>query len=254
MTDLLRAEGITKTYRAGNRKIPVLRGVDLRVLEGEILALVGSSGAGKSTLLHILGLLDRPDEGVVRYRDVPVSRLSAARKARVRHREIGFVFQFYHLIPELDALQNVCLGAMMLTSVAGWLGMRRRVKDRARELLGRMGLGDRLRNRPAQLSGGERQRVAIARALIADPSVILADEPTGNLDSRTSEEILDLIWRINEEDGVSFLLVTHDAQVASRADRCLRLADGVIEDGTGRPAGESARGAPGAIPGGGKEA
>lgn len=231
MTVLLRAEGIHKSYRAGARRIPVLRGVDLSVLEGEILALVGASGAGKSTLLHVLGLLDRADEGTVFYRGVPVSRLSAARKARIRHREIGFVFQFYHLIPELDALQNVCLGAMMLESVAGWLGVRRKMRRRAEALLARMGLGDRLRHRPSQLSGGERQRVAIARALIAGPSVILADEPTGNLDSQTSEEILDLIWRINEEDGVSFLLVTHDADVAARADRCVRLRDGVVEDG-----------------------
>jgi len=239
MTDLLRAEGITKTYKAGSRRIPVLRGVGMRVLEGEIVALVGASGAGKSTLLHILGLLDRPDEGTVFYRDVPVSRLSPARKARIRHREIGFVFQFYHLIPELTALQNVCLSAMMLTSVTGWLGKRAKVKARARSLLDRLGLTDRLHNRPAQLSGGERQRVAIARALIANPSVILADEPTGNLDSKTSEEILDLCWRINEEDGVSFLLVTHDSQVAGRADRCIRLADGVIP-GDHLPIGEGA--------------
>ena len=157
-----------------------------------------------------------------------MSELPPAKQARIRHREIGFVFQFYHLIAELTALQNVCLGAMMLDSLPQYLGKRKQVRARASQLLDDMGLGDRLKHRPSQLSGGERQRVAIARALISEPSIILADEPTGNLDSHTAEEILDLIWRINENDGVSFLIVTHNEQVAARADRTIRLRDGLV--------------------------
>ncbi len=228
MTAILKAEGIQKSYRAGSRELPVLRGIDLELFAGEIVALVGASGAGKSTLLHVLGLLDRPTQGRVFYRDIPVSELPPAKQARIRHREIGFVFQFYHLIAELSALQNVCLGAMMLDSMPQYFGKRRQIKARASQLLDDMGLGGRLKHRPSQLSGGERQRVAIARALISEPSVILADEPTGNLDSHTAEEILDLIWRINENDGVSFLIVTHNEQVAARADRIIRLRDGLV--------------------------
>ncbi len=225
---LVEAVGVTKSYRIGRREIQVLRGVDVAVHPGEIVALVGQSGAGKSTLLHILGLLDPPTSGEVRYANKPVTRLSAARQAAMRHRHIGFVFQFYHLIPELTALQNVCLGSMMHESVLGWIARRREVRDRARELLDHMGLGDRLQNRPNQLSGGERQRVAIARALIAEPSLILADEPTGNLDSESAKEILDLIWSINEASKIAFLIVTHNERVAQMSDRIVRLRDGAI--------------------------
>ena len=230
MTDhaLIRAEDIHKSYRIGSREIPILRGVDIRVMQGEIVALVGTSGAGKSTLLHVLGLLDPPSSGRVHYGEHVASDASAGQRARLRHEHIGFVFQFYHLIPELNALQNVCLGAMMTESVRSWFGKRRKVRARAHELLEKIGLGDRLKHRPSQLSGGERQRVAIARALIARPRVILADEPTGNLDSETASEILDLIWEINETQDIAFLLVTHNEQVASRADRAVRLRDGVV--------------------------
>jgi lipoprotein-releasing system ATP-binding protein len=230
--ELLRAVDVHKSYFLGSREIPVLRGVGLGVLPGEVVALVGASGAGKSTLLHVLGLLDPPTTGEVWYGDREVTRLPPRQQASLRHAHIGFVFQFYHLIAELDALQNVCLSAMMNPSIGAWLQRRGAVKERARQILTRMGLGDRLRHRPSQLSGGERQRVAIARALLAEPKVILADEPTGNLDSHTAQEILDLIWSINEERGISFLLVTHNEQVAARADRVVRLKDGALE---GRP-------------------
>ena len=226
MTTILRAEQITKSYQLGKRQIPVLRGVDLSLQEGEIAALVGASGAGKSTLLHVLGLLDPPTSGTVYYGDQAVSALPARQRAHLRHQFVGFVFQFYHLIAELTALQNVLLGAMMEGSVGSYLGKRKELRRRAIELLADMGLSDRLKHRPSQLSGGERQRVAIARALIADPRVILADEPTGNLDSETSAEILELIWRINEERGISFLLVTHNEALAARCDHTLRLRDG----------------------------
>ncbi len=226
MTEILRAESVTKTYRLGKREIPVLRGIDLEITLGEIAALVGASGAGKSTLLHVLGLLDPPTSGTVYYRGQPVSTLPGTRKAKLRHETVGFVFQFYHLIPELTALQNVCLGEMMLRSFLEYVGNRKIIKHKAKELLGQLGLGDRLHHRPSQLSGGERQRVAIARALISEPAIILADEPTGNLDSETAEEILDVIWRINEERSISFLIVTHNEGLAARADRIIRLQDG----------------------------
>ncbi|MCA8971960.1 MAG: ABC transporter ATP-binding protein [Planctomycetes bacterium] len=225
---LVQAVAITKSYRIGRREIQVLRGVDMAVYPEEIVALVGQSGAGKSTLLHILGLLDPPTSGEIRYANQPVTRLTAARQAAMRHRHVGFVFQFYHLIPELTALQNVCLGSMMHESVFGWMSRRRVVRERASELLAQMGLGDRLQNRPSQLSGGERQRVAIARALIAEPSLILADEPTGNLDTETARGILDLIWSINETSKIAFLIVTHNERVAQMSNRIIRLRDGAI--------------------------
>ena len=228
MSQILRAQGIHKSYRIGKQDIPVLRGIDMSVMEGEIVALCGSSGAGKSTLLHVLGLLDSPTAGKVWYRDQCATDISAARQARLRHDLVGFVFQFYHLITELSALENVMLGEMMLRSLPEYLRHRKQIKARAADLLTSIGLGDRLKNRPSQLSGGERQRVAIARALVSDPQVILADEPTGNLDSHTAEEILELIWKINEEQGIAFLIVTHDQNVASRTDRIIRLKDGMV--------------------------
>ncbi|MAE77886.1 MAG: hypothetical protein CMJ85_13570 [Planctomycetes bacterium] len=229
MTAVLTAVGVHKTYRLGRREIPVLQGIDMSLMEGEIAALVGASGAGKSTLVHVLGLLDPPTQGTVHYGETDVTTLPTPQQARLRHEHVGFVFQFYHLIPELNALENVCLGSMMTMSLPGWLSGGRRVKQRARELLSKVGLEERLRHRPSQLSGGERQRVAIARALIAEPKVILADEPTGNLDSNTAAGILDLIWEINEERRISFLLVTHNEAVARRCDRRIRLRDGSVE-------------------------
>jgi len=227
---ILQATAVTKQFTLGKTKIPVLQGVDLALQAGEMLALLGSSGAGKSTLLHVLGLLDPPTQGSVHFAGRRVDNLANAERASLRHQEIGFVFQFYHLIPELNALQNVKLGSMMATSVGDWWRNRRQHDGRARELLSLVGLEHRLKHRSSELSGGERQRVAIARALIAEPRVILADEPTGNLDSHTADEVLDLLFRINSEQGIAFLLVTHNEELAKRCNRIIRLKDGTVID------------------------
>jgi lipoprotein-releasing system ATP-binding protein len=206
----------------------VLRGVDFAVEAGEMVALLGASGAGKSTLLHVLGLLDAPTSGEVLFDGKPVHDLSLRAKAKLRHQAIGFVFQFYHLIPELTALQNVLLGEMMLRGPMTYWSERIGIRARAMALLTEVGLGQRLDHRPAELSGGEKQRVAIARALIAQPRVILADEPTGNLDSATADGVLQLLFRINRERGIAFVLVTHNEELAARCDRIVRLRDGKV--------------------------
>ena len=225
---VLAAVAVTKTYRLGKQQIPVLRGVDLQVQPGEIVALLGASGAGKSTLLHLLGLLDPPTSGSVLFDGKPVHDLPIQERARLRHQHTGFVFQFYHLIPELTALQNVLLARMMATSVLQYWGLRKAAKAAAIAMLEQVGLGDRLRHRPAELSGGERQRVAIARALLAEPRVILADEPTGNLDSGTAAGVLDLMFAIQKQRQIAFLLVTHDEDLAQRCHRIVRMKDGVV--------------------------
>jgi len=228
MTELLRTENVTKSFSLGRREIPVLRGVDLSVQEGEMLALLGESGAGKSTLLHLLGLLDQPTSGQVLYQGRAVQTLSVRERAHLRHRQIGFVFQFYHLIPELNALQNVKLGQMMLKPPLQYLRERKAIHERAAGLLENVGLSDRLDHRPTELSGGERQRVAIARALISDPRVILADEPTGNLDSATAQGVLDILFQLNREHNIAFVIVTHNQELAGRCDRVVHLKDGVV--------------------------
>ena len=225
---VLSAHGVTKTYKLGRQQIPVLRGVDLAIAAGETVALLGASGAGKSTLLHVLGLLDAPTNGEVHFAGRPVHDLPVAERARLRHDHTGFVFQFYHLIPELTALQNVLLARMMTTPVLRYLGQRKAARHAAIAILEKVGLGDRLKHRPAELSGAERQRVAIARALLADPKVILADEPTGNLDSHTAAGVIDLMFGIQRERGLAFLLVTHDEDLARRCDRVVRMRDGVV--------------------------
>ncbi|MCR9248500.1 MAG: ABC transporter ATP-binding protein [bacterium] len=225
---VLTARCVHKSYRLGKTEIPVLRGVDLEVQSGEIVALLGASGAGKSTLLHVLGLLDPPSEGEILYDGRSVHGLSIRERARLRHDHTGFVFQFYHLIPELTALQNVLLAGMMTDSVLRYWSRRQEAKKAATALLERVGLGDRLKHRPAELSGGERQRVAIARALLAEPRVILADEPTGNLDSNTAEGVIELMFELQRERDAAFVLVTHDEGLAVRANRIIRLRDGVV--------------------------
>lgn len=225
---VLEAIAVTKDYRLGKQPIPVLRGIDLAVQPGEKLALLGTSGAGKSTLLHVLGLLDAPTSGEIRYDGERVDQRSVSERARLRHRQIGFVFQFYHLIPELTALQNVMLSGMMATSVLQYWSVRKAAKAAAMSMLEKVGLGHRLHHRPAELSGGERQRVAIARALVAEPRVILADEPTGNLDSQTANGVVDLMFSIQRERGLAFVLVTHDENLARRCDRIVRLRDGAV--------------------------
>lgn len=219
---LLTARGLHKTYQIGQRALPVLRGVDLDVMAGDFLALRGASGAGKSTLLHLLGGLDRPNAGTIHYQGQDLTRLPGNELARFRNQQVGLIFQAYHLLPELDALENVCLAARIA----------RRSPDqsvqRARELLARVGLADRVTHRPLELSGGEQQRVAIARALINDPKLILADEPTGNLDSHNGDEIIDLLCGLREERGMTLVIATHDSRVAARAPRVIELLDGVI--------------------------
>jgi lipoprotein-releasing system ATP-binding protein len=225
---LLIARGVEKSYRMGESVIEVLKGLDLEIAEGEVVAVVGASGIGKSTLLHILGLLDRPDQGTVRCRDVDLFALSQRERAGWRNRTFGFIFQFYHLVPELTALENVLLPVMIGNGVGEWRGRRRAARERAREILVELGLEGRLKHRPSQLSGGERQRVAIGRALINDPDLLLCDEPTGNLDPETSSGVSEALWKMNEQREQAMLLVTHDERLAKRADRVLRMRDGKL--------------------------
>ncbi len=211
-----------KVFDAPAGQLHVLRGVSLSLARGEVVSILGPSGAGKSTLLHILGTLEQPTGGQVLYQGRDVTAFSPAERARFRGRTVGFVFQFHYLIPELTSLENVMLPAL----IAGCSG--REARKRASSLLGEVGLSGRADHRPAELSGGEQQRVAVARALVNRPAIVLADEPTGNLDRRTSSALLDLLWRLNREQATSFLVVTHNEELASRAERCLHLADGRI--------------------------
>jgi len=234
MTDasapLLCVRSLRKTYRSGDALLEVLRGVDFDLATGEFVSIVGQSGSGKSTLLHLMGLLDAADSGSIDLEGVRIDGLSALRRDRLRNTAIGMVFQSYHLLPELDALENVLAPLMVRHGVLDWLRVRREAHDTARGLLDRFGLGGRLRHKPRQLSGGEMQRVAIARALVTRPRVLLADEPTGNLDEATGGGILETLCELNRADGLSIVLVTHDAAVARRADRIVRLAAGRVDD------------------------
>ncbi len=221
-TVFLSARALTKSFLMGRRRLEVLRGVDLEVARGDFLALRGASGAGKSTLLHLLGALDTPDSGEIHLAGARLSDLSERELTRLRNQKIGFVFQAYHLLPELDALENVCLPARVARLPAN------EAIARGRELLARVGLADRLEHKPNELSGGEQQRVAIARALINRPELVLADEPTGNLDSRTGEEIIALLAALRAEHNMTLIVATHDAGVAAHAPRVVELVDGRI--------------------------
>jgi len=224
---LISASGLRKTYSLGKRSLEVLRGVDVSLERGEFLALRGASGAGKSTLLHLLGGLDSPTEGEVLFQGQNLSELSRRELARMRNQHVGFIFQFYYLLPELDALENVCLPARMARTSA------RKAETRGRELLARVGLKERMEHKPYELSGGEQQRVAIARALMNEPQLILADEPTGNLDSHTGEEIIDLLCSLRTEKQTTLVVATHDAKVAARAPRVIELLDGEVKRDAG---------------------
>jgi len=224
---ILKAEGLYKSYRMGATDVEVLKGIDFGVKKGEYVAIVGASGSGKSTLLHILGALDRPDKGVVRFEGRDLSRYRNGELNRFRNKMVGFVFQFYHLLDELSVLENVYLPTMVSNSIFGWFACRRRAKARARELLEQLGLCKRANHKPYQLSGGERQRVAIGRALMNEPNVLLADEPTGNLDSATGNGILDVFEKLNQA-GQTIVMVSHDERIAQRAGRIVTLADGKI--------------------------
>ena len=219
---LIIARDLGRTYRIGKRSLNVLRGVNLEVVRGDFLALRGASGAGKSTLLHLLGGLDVPDAGEISFAGKNLAALSAAKLAVFRNFKVGFVFQAYHLLPELTALENVCLPARIArVSVAD-------AAKRGRELLARVGLGERVEHRPNELSGGEQQRVAIARALINSPELLLADEPTGNLDSKTGGEIIELLKSLRVEKNTTLIIATHDTRVAAHAEHVIELADGRI--------------------------
>ena len=224
---LLEAEDVHRTYRLGRTEVPVLKGASIRVRPGEWVAILGSSGSGKSTLLHLLGGLDRPDAGAVRFRGESISGFSPRRLDRYRNEHVGFVFQFYHLLPELNVLENTMIPAMVGVGRLEWLRRRGEIRERARALLDRFGLSHRVRHRPAELSGGERQRVAIARALMHRPDVLMADEPTGNLDAKTGEAILGTLAE-QHRAGLSIVMVTHDQWIAARADRIVHLVDGRV--------------------------
>jgi len=226
---ILKAEGIHKSYRMGATRVTVLKGVDLAVKKGEFVAIIGASGSGKSTLLHILGALDKPDKGHVKFENRDLSRHSSGELNRFRNKMVGFVFQFYHLLDELSVLENVFLPVMAGKSVVGWFGSRRWAKNRAKELLEQFGLSHRTNHKPYQLSGGERQRAAIGRALMNEPRLLLADEPTGNLDSATGNGILEVLEKLNSL-GQTIVMVTHDERIARRAGRIVTLVDGKIED------------------------
>jgi lipoprotein-releasing system ATP-binding protein len=225
----LAGRDIRKSYRRGPQPVPVLHGVDLDVHHGELLSITGQSGSGKSTLLHILGTLDKPDGGSVLLDGERIDNQSAGQRDRLRNTVFGMVFQFYHLLPELTALENVLAPAMIRQSVWGYLTQRRALRDRAIELLEVVGLGHRARHKPRELSGGEMQRAAIARALMNNPSILLADEPTGNLDFQTGREILKLLRDLNSEQGLTVVMVTHDESIARTADRQVRLVGGRLE-------------------------
>jgi len=218
--------GLHKSYRMGRVKLHVLRGLSLEVRKGEFAAVVGASGSGKSTLLHLMGLLDTPDKGKIVLNGTDASKLSSRARNRTRCRHVGFVFQFYHLLPELNVLENVLLPAKVDSSVLGWPARRRPRREEAVDILDKLGLSERLKHRPKELSGGERQRVAIARALMNSPRILLADEPTGNLDSKTGAKIMEVLRKFHAGTSQTMLMVTHDASVAGRADRVLRLRDG----------------------------
>jgi len=224
---ILQAKGLHKSYRMGAARVSVLCGLDLAVKRGEFVAIIGASGSGKSTLLHILGALDGLDDGVVRIEGQDLSKLSGRQLNELRNNRIGFVFQFFHLLDELNVLENVMLPAMASKSVIGWLVSRVRAKKRGMELLNRFGLGDRATHKPYQLSGGERQRVAIGRALMNEPKLLLIDEPTGNLDSATGNGILEVFEELNRA-GQTIVMVTHDERIARRAGRVIELVDGKI--------------------------
>ena len=220
--ELLRAVGLHKSFHNGKQPIPVLRDLNLVLHQGETLAVVGASGIGKSTLLHLLGTLDRPDAGALFYRQEDVLKYSDQRLARFRNQTMGFVFQFHHLLPEFTALENVCIPAFinkMKESDA---------MDRARELLDYLGLSERLSHKPTQLSGGEQQRVAVARSLMNSPAIVFADEPSGNLDSSSSQELHQLLFNLRKDFNQTFIIVTHNEELAQMSDRRLEMVDGQL--------------------------
>jgi lipoprotein-releasing system ATP-binding protein len=232
---LLAAQGLFKSYRKGPNVVPVLNGVDIQVETGEFLAVVGQSGSGKSTLLHLLGTLDRPDEGQIYFEQNRIDALPNSAKENLRNRHFGMIFQFYHLLPELSTLENVLAPFMIGSGLINYWLRRREHVERAKHLLDMVGLSHRLTHKPRELSGGEMQRTAIARALISQPQLLLADEPTGNLDHRTGGEIVEILRTLNDQENLTIVMVTHDEALASQCDRIVRLVDGVVEHSVVEP-------------------
>jgi lipoprotein-releasing system ATP-binding protein len=232
---LISALGLHKTYRKNADKVEVLRGLDLEVFEGEFVSVVGASGSGKSTMLHLLGTLDRPDHGEIYLREQRIDNLPGAARDTLRNGTFGFIFQFYHLLPELNTLENILMPQMIKHSLFGWFGQRRALRRRGAELLDRVGLSHRLKHRPRELSGGEMQRAAIARALINRPRILLADEPTGNLDAETGIHIIRLLRDLNRTDGLTIIMVTHNLDIVAETDRVVRLVQGRVEGGPKAP-------------------
>ncbi len=225
----LMAVNLQKSYRKGPIGIPVLKGVSIGVRKGKFLAVVGQSGSGKSTLLHLLGTLDVPDSGEIYFDGQRIDTLPSRGRDRLRNRHFGMIFQFYHLLPELTTLENVLAPLMIMHSTLSYWRHRRRLRTEAAELLDMVGLGHRLKHKPRELSGGEMQRAAIARALVTRPEVLLADEPTGNLDRGTGHEIMQMLQTLNREQNLTIVMVTHDPMIADMADRTVLLADGKVE-------------------------
>ena len=226
--ELLAAHYVRKSYRKAAIEIPVLQGVELSINAGEFVSIIGPSGCGKTTLLHLLATLDAPDSGEICFEGHRIDNVSSAGRDLLRNKYFGMVFQFYHLLPELTTLENVLTPAMIGEGVFGYWRRRHTYKERAREMLELVGLGHRLKHKPRELSGGEMQRTAIARALVARPHVLLADEPTGNLDKHTGEEIMAILRRLNQEQNLTIVMVTHDTRIAAQADRTVTLVDGRV--------------------------
>ena len=226
---VLAARGIYKSYHKDRIEVPVLRGLDVEVAAGVVTALVGRSGSGKSTLMHLLATLDSPDQGEIYFRGEQIDNASRARRDSYRNHDIGIIFQFYHLLPELSAIENVLAPTMIGRSAWNYLRNRKDLHRRAEAMLDRVGLLHRATHKPSEMSGGEMQRAAIARALMSDPSMLLADEPTGNLDTDTGREILKLLRELNHDDGLTILMITHDDAIAAGADVCHRMTDGILE-------------------------
>jgi lipoprotein-releasing system ATP-binding protein len=236
--DLLVAQGLKKSYHKHRIDIPVLMGVDLAVPRGGFVSIVGASGSGKSTLLHLLGTLDKPDSGQIFLDGKRIDNVSSSQRDALRNHTFGYIFQFYHLLPECSVLENVAMPGMIRHGLLSWLGNRRKQLRQARTILDRVGLGHRLRHKPRELSGGEMQRAAIARALINSPRILLADEPTGNLDADTGGEILRLLLELNKSDGLTVVMVTHNLEMAAHTGNILRMTRGhlIQESPTGQPA------------------
>ncbi|RJP56512.1 MAG: ABC transporter ATP-binding protein [Candidatus Auribacter fodinae] len=223
---IIQATGIGREYRIGKQVVSVLKNIDLTIYKHDFMTISGASGVGKSTLLHILGLLDEPSEGKIAFQGIEIQSLSNARKAEIRNKSIGFIFQFFHLLPEFSAMENVLLPALMRRNTTPV----KELKERSKALLDKVGLSHRMKHKPSELSGGEQQRVAIARAIMNKPDVIFADEPTGNLDSKASLEIQNLLYELNDQTNQTIVIVTHNTELAAIGRRKMHMSDGSIHE------------------------